>query len=294
MDRLHFGFWLVFLAAAATPASAGGEAEISDKMDGEAAGMAIVEAYNSRDFGAPGRRTVTLALENDGRVVRRFRVINLWRAQDGAAHTLFYLEAPEGLRHTSYLLTEDLAAGADMGVHLFLPAGKRRVLAIAPSRFRDGLLGSDFGYADLRMLLPTADWRYRHEGRTKLLGHETLIVEAEPLNEAAAMRAGWRRGKLYLAAEFSFLLGADYFVDGNAPTPFKTMRVETLERIDGVWTATRMTMSGENGRASTLSLIEAAFHLPDLPAAWFEPEALPLLGERLAPKPTQKRPEERP
>lgn len=240
----------------------------------------LVRAYNARNLGSPGLRGVTLELITEKRLTRSFTVYNFWKRERDGVRTLFLLKEPRGLGGTSYLLTENETAAPDMSVRLFLPAGLKRVLEIPPTNYEEGLLGSDFTYNDLRMQLPTRGYRHRLAGKSVLRGQPVWVVEALPGPDAATT---WRLVRFYLARDFDFLLGADYFggAGGGAGEPTKRMRVESYRQHDGVWTADRMVMYNANDRASVLSLKDAQFARADLPARFFKPEEMPALADEV-------------
>ncbi|HEX8708630.1 MAG TPA: MMPL family transporter [Pyrinomonadaceae bacterium] len=248
---------------------------------------AVVNAYNSRPVGSPGWRRVSLNLINGTEITKSFTVVNVWKAKDDEARTLFYLEEPRGLSGTSYLLIEggESAQQQDMTVHLFLPAGERRVLEIMPENFAEGLLGSDFTYADLRMRLPTGSFEYRLIGQAVLRNEPAWAIEARPLTQAARQSVGWSRAHLYLAKRFPFLLGADYFGEakhaGDSPPVIKRLRVESFKQGDGTWTPTRMVMFGSGENSSVLTLKDARFNLKEFDAGILTPAELPSLAGRL-------------
>jgi hypothetical protein len=59
------------------------------------------------------------------------------------------------------------------------------------------------------------------------------------------------------------------------------MRVQGLKQIDGVWTATRITMYGQDRHTSVLTLKEAGFNSPRIDPDLFLPKELPGLSERV-------------
>jgi hypothetical protein len=263
-----------------------GAADLGAAPQSEA--RALVEAYNARNFGGPGRRQVRLELRNGATVVRTFVVSNLWRTQGDQVKTLFVLEEPRSLRGTNYLLIEEPAAPSGMQVYLHLPVGQKRVLSVEPSSFDEGLLGSDFGYRDLRMRLPVAGLRFAVVGQDRLLERPVQVVEARAEGAAAPTLGTWAASRFYLSQNPPLLLGADHFRQGQGGRLelVKTLRVEGVRQVDGAWTETRMVMTAADGRSSVLSLDEFQPAYAAGRAELFEPEALPGLIDRLASLPS--------
>ncbi len=243
----------------------------------------LIAAYNARSFGNPGRRLVKLELRSGQEVTRTFEVTNLWRQEGGAVRTVFVLEEPRGLRGTNYLLIEDPREPTGMKVYLHLPAGDRRVLAVAPSHFDEGLLGSDFGYRDMRMQLPTRGFSLRTLGRETLLGRAVWIVEATLERGADPVSATISR--FYLATDPPLLLGVDQLraaAQGKPPEVFKRMRVEGVREVDGAWTETRMVMTAPDDHSSVLTLEDFQPRYAPAQAELFEPAALATLIDTVA------------
>jgi hypothetical protein len=244
--------------------------------------LKLVQAYNGRSFGNPGWRRVHLDLKSGATVTRSFTVTNVWRKEGSIVRMLFVLDLPEGLRGTNYLLVEKPDDPAGMEVFLHLPAGRRGVLSIQPSHFDEGLLGSDFGYRDLRMTIPTAGYRFRLLDRHRLLGRTARAVEAVPVDAATRAGASWTRSVYYLAEDDPVLLGADHFAAAAGGQPAKQMRVQGLRRSDGAWTETRIDMVASDGHSSVLTLEDFKASVPDIDATFFVPETLPSVAGRLA------------
>jgi hypothetical protein len=276
-------------AEGAPSASASPEAVREERSAGPSLPDArwLVTQYNSRNFGSPGWRTVYLELVTDGSVTRAFTVINLWKRVGRETKTLFLLQEPRGLSGTNYLLLEDGpdSNAPDMRVYLFLPSGQRQVLEIAPSNFNEGLLGSDFTYMDLRMKLPIRGYNYRVVREAVLHNEPAWVLEAEPASEVVRRATSWAVAHFYLARDFQFMLGADYYSSrediADSSRASKRMRVERFEQRDGVWTATRINMFGPSNRYSVLSLKDARFMVSDIDSAMFMASSLPSLADRI-------------
>ena len=269
-------------ASGASGASAAAGPPPASAAASEARARQLVEAYNARPFGNPGWRRVRLALRTGNEVTRDFVVENAWSQSGGdVVRTVFVLDQPQNLRGTDYLLVEDPAEPAGMKVFLHLPAGSGRVLTILPSRFGEGLLGSDFGYRDLRMRIPTTGYAFHLAGRQALAGDDAWLVDAVPATPAARQSAQWGRARYYLSARDPVLRGADFFLAAADTRPAKQLRIPAYRRIGGAWTETQMVMSAAEGHSSTLTL-EDFNAAPKLDPRLFEPEGLPAAARLLA------------
>lgn len=238
----------------------------------------IVSAYNARNVGSPGWRRVVLDLFTGDSVTRSFTVVNLWHSQADMVSTLFLLEQPPALTGTNYLLREWPGKPVEMRVSLFLPAGEQHVLEVEPSNFDEGLLGSDFSYNDIRMQLPLIGYHYTFAGKGVLVNEPVWVVEAVPTEQQSRETVLWNKATLYLARNFAFLLGADYYKDAAI---VKQMRVDSVKQIQGVWTATHITMYSADTRRSELRLIDAEFNSSRFDVKLLSPERLPFLSNEV-------------
>lgn len=247
----------------------------------------LISGYNARNFGSPGWRRVSLDLITNGQLTRAFTVVNLWKDDKQEVRTLFLLQEPTGLRGTNYLLAERRAAAEipDMKVFLFLPSGERQVLEIEPSKFNEGLLGSDFTYTDLRMQLPTGGYNYKLAGQCVLNNEPVWVLEAEPVSETVRQSSNWSLARFYLAQKFQFLIGADYYTDSEESEGgrklSKKMRVVNFEQINNVWTATEINMHSDENHYSILKMKDARFGLPKIDARLFQSNELSVLADSI-------------
>ncbi|MEL7058994.1 MAG: outer membrane lipoprotein-sorting protein [Acidobacteriota bacterium] len=228
--------------------------------------QALIETYNARKIGDPGKRCIRLRLYDGETLTRDFRIAHLWQRFDAEIRSLVLLQRPDGLHGTSYLLIEDLQLDAGMRVFLQL-ASSKVPLEILPGRFDEGLLGSDFGYRDLLWRLPMG-------------GHELLLDDASPrvvisraTTEGARAATAWSSTRSRFRDD-GLLETVGYFVDGGT-APAKRLEIEGWTDADGAWTPRRMTMQVDADRRSLLTLDAARFGVEPWPAGLFEASALP-------------------
>lgn len=245
----------------------------------------LVGAFNSRPLGSPGVRRVRLELESGSTITRTFGVVHAWRESSEAVTSLAFLESPPGLAGTGYLLSENRRVPAGLEVFLRLRLTGRRVLAIASERFDEGLLGSDFSYADLLWRIPTEGRQLTLVGRRPFGSASAWVIESRPATATVRAAVPWARVDYYFSGEpEALLLGADYFErTTGAPVPrgpSKTLRVLDWTRRDGVWTPSRMIMARPDGRRSVMTLVSLRLGVEELRQSLFTPPALALLGQQ--------------
>jgi hypothetical protein len=131
------------------------------------------------------------------------------------------------------------------------------------------------------MQIPTAGYRFRLAGRTELIGHSAIIVEARP-TESATREFSWARSLYYLTEDPPLLLGADHYASaGEGVKPEKRMRVEGVREVDGAWTETRIVMTAPDGRSSVLTLDEFKAAVPNVGAELLDPQGLAEVAHKL-------------
>ena len=226
-----------------------------------------------------------MELNTDNRVTSTFIVVNIWSHFENEERTLFLLEEPGGLKGTSYLLRENAKSSPEMQVDLFLPAGERKVLKVAHDNLDEGLLGSDFTYNDMRMMLPNKGWRYSVIGKTHLVNEPAWVVEAQSSGDSSERTSPWSRIRFYLARDFQLLLGADFFASDNGKRDeehlSKQMRVQSFKNDNGVWTPTKMLMTGSQQRFTVLTLQTAHFSTAIIAPQLLSSDHLPFLADKI-------------
>lgn len=223
----------------------------------------LVQRYQERPLGSPGLRRIKLELQTRGTTTRTFEVAHGWTESAGKVSSVVLLDAPGDMRGTSYLWIEDSAQGAGSQIFLRLPAGRRKTLAVEASRFDEGLLGSDFAYADLFWRLPTHGRRLQVLGDGVIDGVPVTTVQsrAEPDTVTAWPRVEYsfaRDSQRLVSARFYSAKGASE-ASGSTATPLKTLTVQGWREQDGIWAPTVMVMSRPGEQRSVLSLVWARY-----------------------------------
>jgi Outer membrane lipoprotein-sorting protein len=227
----------------------------------------LVQRYQERALGSPGLRRIKLELQSRGATTRTFTVAHGWTESAGKVSSVVLLDAPSDMRGTSYLWSEDHAQGAGTQIFLRLPAGKRKVLTVEASRFDEGLLGSDFAYADLFWRLPTQGRQFKVLGDSVIDGVPVTTIESRARPETVTP---WPRVEYSFARDSQRLMSARFYdaqgaadtnaaASGSVAAPRKTLTVQGWREQDGVWAPSVMVMSRPGEQRSVLTLIWARY-----------------------------------
>jgi hypothetical protein len=204
-----------------------------------------VRAVNARRLGASEFRDVTMTIGSGPAV----RLLSLRVTGSGGtmARTLVCLVEPEAMRNINYLMTERRGSVEHLTIDVFLPYGGGTSRRLEPERRREGALGSDFAYDDLRT------WLYEEGHRYELLAEGTAhaVVRGSCESEAFAqlVRSGEEPFDLWVDTEREFVERVDYLGAGLEVTRRFTVADATVVR--GVTVPTRMEMDDLVRRHST-------------------------------------------
>lgn len=249
----------------------------SQQAQAELRGLAAIERFNTRSLGNPGWRQVSITLSSAIGFDDELLVENLWDRQRGVVSTVFSLLLPEGLRGTTYLLREHGLYPQGISVHLLLPVGSQEVVQLSSDCYDEGLLGSNFSYRDMTMLLPTNGFQCQLIG-TAMLNDESVDC-IDCVEERQAKQKSVRR--LYLASSGDLLLGCDVFSESGASiSPLKSMRVLESFQTNGVRTATLMVAYKPDRSITTLRLLGMKVFRTNAVQDTYTPESVTLVSRR--------------
>jgi hypothetical protein len=116
-------------------------------------------------------------------------------------------------------------------------------------------MGSDFNYSDMtRRNLDAYDFRLIKEDNVR--GRKAWLIEALPKNREEMEETGYKKSLVFVDQEsFVVVRAVHWTLDGNR---LKYQDVPGLEKLEGIWTITHMTMTTKKGK-STLHKTEMDF-----------------------------------
>jgi hypothetical protein len=228
-------------------------------------GMDWIQRANARPIGQIEFRQVRMEIGNNngGRILE---IRTLREIRGDVAQSLFCVMKPRPLSNINYTVREQRGQIEPFDIQLYLPFVLGTLRNLPSDRRREGHLGSDFSYDDLRV------WLYEE-------GHQYEIIEVD--SSRVRVRGSCifndplvRHG----AAPFEILLDSvDAFIrciDYLAPNGFELVRqyrADDITTVDNVTVAGRMTMHDRKNNHTTVITLERAWYDREIEAEVFEP-----------------------
>ena len=225
-------------------------------QDAALSGTEIMTQVNARDDGDTLQRRFRLELTNrDGRT--RTEETRTYRKYFGdEKRTIIFYEEPTRVRGTGFLTFDYADPGVDDDQWLYLPA-LRKARRISASDRGDYFLGTDFTYEDIKkeQKVELTDYTFTAAGAETVDGHETLLVEGVPVSDEIAEELGYSRVIWRVDPTIWMSRKTDlYDLNGNHQ---KTIRIEAVETIDEIVTATQIhALNHKTGHSTRLTFSE--------------------------------------
>ncbi len=202
-------------------------------------GRWVAEQINAVDEGI--HRVSRLSMKMvDRRNKVRLRVTQTFRKYvgDEKRTVLFYL-SPRNVKNTGFLTYDYPQAETDDDQWLYLPA-LRKARRISASDRGDYFLGTDFTYEEIKKegKFELSDYHFRTLKTERLDGKETLLLEAIPVDHETAKELGYGKVHSWVDPSNWIVIKGEYW-DINL-NPLKTLSIDDIRRVDGIWTRHRM------------------------------------------------------
>lgn len=195
----------------------------------------IVQRVNSADRGEHVVRQLEMELI-DRRNKRRVRKTTNYRKYYGEEmRTVMFYREPANIRGTAFLIWDYPELDKEDDQWLYLPA-LRKVRRVSASDRGDYFLGTDFTFEDIRLdgRLESRDYHYTLLGEESRGGETVYLLEAMPVSDEVSKALGYSKVRMQVNAESWIVSQIDFWdVKGN---PLKTLQVEEVELVQGIWT----------------------------------------------------------
>lgn len=247
---------MLALAAAAFVDAAG---DLPDGTD-------VMRRVNERSRGDASRMRLELMLHDAKRGDFK-KSVALERRRFGTGYrTSYRILSPRHEEGIGLLLAED----SEMrGMWMYFPISDHLVRVASRGL---SALASDFTCEDLLVELPIDEYAFRTLDRRSLDGVPTLRVEMRPRTERLRRELGFDRAVGWVREDIWMIVRADYYTE--AGQRFKTFEAGGVERIEGIWTVRRYSMTNHRADHGTeVRVAEVAYDV-EIPAERLVPESL--------------------
>lgn len=212
----------------------------------ELSARAIMQQVDDRDDGDNGISDLTMTLidRNGDKRIRRIRRF----IQDKAEYRqriMFFIE-PADVKDTGFLTYDYDKFGKDDDQWLYLPA-LRKSKRIAANAKSGAFMGSDFNYADMtRKNLDSYKFSILKELTVR--GAITWMIEAIPRTRAEIDNTGYKKSWIIVRKDNFVVVRAVHWTAAGGR--MKYYDVSELQVIDGIWVATKTTMTTKRGKVT--------------------------------------------
>jgi len=209
-------------------------------------GVEIAQKVHDRDEGDNLTSQMKMVLE-DKNGKKRVRTLKTY-AKDKGEDTLklmFFL-TPADVQNTGFLTYDYEDSSKDDDQWLYLPELKK-VKRIASSDKSSSFMGSDFTYSDMTKK-NVEDYTYKIMKEPVVRGHKSWQILVTPKSQKTIDETGYTKSIIFVRQDnFVVIQALNYIQLGSK---LKYMIVTGLQKIDGVWTTTKVQMITKKGKKS--------------------------------------------
>jgi len=244
---------------------------MSEASDVEA--LRIAKNVAARQEGASARRVIDIVLTDRRGRTRERRALVLKQNGDDARHTRITYLAPKAVRNVSFLSHDFQESQKADDRWLYIPA-TRKVRRIPASDRGDYFLGTDFTYEDMQSELKfdLADYQFEYRGQQTSDGKLQHRLSGAPIDEQTAKQLGYGAFDATVDESNWMPVRVDFF--DLSDELLKTITVNVVEQIDGIWTATDIEAVNHKTGHQTRFRFKDVSYPSSLPAAVFDAPSL--------------------
>lgn len=236
-------------------------------------GRDIAERVAARPEGNAARRLIHMTLTPArGRPRERTALVLKRRDERGRQTRITYL-SPKRSRDTAFLSHDPDAPGAEAQRWLYLPAARKPRTIPAAERGKP-FQGTDFSYEDVHSELKfdLDDYEFHYESAEESDGRLLHRISGEPRTAAIARELGY--GAFVATVDGSNWMPVRIEFTDSRGEPLKTVTVESVAEVDGIWTATRILAENHQTGHRTLFRYDEIGYPDSLPEWLFQPASL--------------------
>jgi outer membrane lipoprotein-sorting protein len=208
-------------------------------------GRDIAERMQAVDNSYTSQRNGTMVIQRRGQTLRRSLTRYHQQTEDGQRNLIIFTE-PADIRNTKYLSWIYESPEKNDDLWIFLPSENLTRRISGSGGKKGSFMRSDFSNEDISKSYPE-DNKQRLLGSEILFDQDTYFIESIPLNKKDSnysKREIWVNKETWLPVQI-------YFYDKSGQH-FKTAIYGGAEKIDGIWTITKIKMITPRRQSTTL------------------------------------------
>lgn len=203
-----------------------------------------MEQVDQRDDGDNRSADLNMILidKNNNQRTRNIKSFN--KDFNADSYSALFFTAPADVKNTAFLTYDYANRKQDDDQWLYLPA-LRKSKRIASSDKSSSFMGSDFNYSDMTSI-NIDDYDFSLQKEIQVRAKPAWVIEAIPRSDDVVKETGYRKSLLIIQKDINFIVRAVYWPEKG--DILKYFDATKLELIDGIWTATEMTMSSKRNK----------------------------------------------
>jgi len=207
----------------------------------------IMEQVNDRDDGDNQTADMTMILidKNKNKRIRQLKVFSKYKEEDKLS--LMFFLYPSDIKDTGFLTHDFDDSSRDDNQWLYMPALKK-TKRIASSDKSGSFMGSDLNYSDMTTKeLDDFDFEFYEKGKEKKInGVNTWVIWCLPISEKIAKETGYDKALMFVRQDNFIVTRTLAWEQGSKYKKF--FAVKTLEKINDIWVATRLSVTRKKGK----------------------------------------------
>ncbi len=224
----------------------------------ELTGLQVMQRVDSRDDGDDLVQKIYQKLIDKRGNIRERYMISFRKDYGKDNKAISYFLEPSNIRDTALLTYDYDGSAKDDDQWLYLPALKK-VRRISSSDRGDYFMGTDFTFEDIKQTPELEDYNWKLVGSESVDGHECWVVEGEPKNDELKKNLGYSKTLGYVRKDVDMTIRTDYW--DRKGQELKHFNIAELKQIDGIWTATKMTMENiQTGHRTEMEFSEQKYN----------------------------------
>ena len=239
-----------------------------DAEAGAMTGLTVAENVAARAEADAVTKTIDMQLTNKRGHTRQRQAVVFRHNEGDLRHTRITYLAPKPVRELTFLSKDFKNPDRADERWLYIPAA-RKVRRIPASDRGDYFLGTDFSYEDVQsdLKFEVTDYEFEYQGETRFEGEKAHLISGRPINKTLARQLGHGGFTAIIEARSWFPRQIDFVTKNQEP--LKTIVVDTLKEVDGIWTAQRITARHHRTGHTTVFDYTEIKHEASLPEALF-------------------------